>query len=296
MSEGFDYNEIFMGVMPKKKKSYKISFTDDYRLKRLTEAVKIKEGKMLDIGCGGGLLTESLRYYYPKTKIYGCDVSQTAIVYAKKFGSGKVSYGVIKNKKLPYKDNTFDVCLCLDVLEHVPDDNFFLKEVKRITKNGGKFFMVLPCEGQPFTYTWLFQKIRFGDKLTFKNWGHIHPEYTHKYVETLLRKHNFSIDDKAYSEHFFYQLVNFFTYFLPKEIMDCFLGKNAAKYYDRGVVEKEVCQKREDDFFDYIRKVWLSLGGFLNRSVTALEVESLKKVSVTAWKINLLAQVNKKNG
>src|SRR3989304_10014269 len=146
MSENFDYNEVFMGVLDGKKKDYKLSFKDDYRLKCLTEAVVLDRGTLLDIGCGGGVLTESLFYYYPKTKVSGCDVSKTAINYAKKFGSGKVSYSLINSKKLPYKDNSFDACICLDVMEHIPDVDFFLKEVKRILKKNGKLFLLVACE------------------------------------------------------------------------------------------------------------------------------------------------------
>ncbi len=291
--EVFDYNEVFMGVTHGKKGNYFISFEEDYRLKHLTDAVKAKSGKLVDLGCGGGLLTESLAYYYPKVKVFGCDVSRTAISYAKKFGSGKVNYDLIKNKKLPYKDNSFDVCICLDVLEHIPDVDYFLKEVKRILKNNGKFFLVIPCEGQPFTYTWFFQKLKMGDKLTFKNWGHIHPEFTHKSVTKLLETHGFSVLGKTYSEHIFHQLLNFFTYFLPKEILEFILKQNATKYYDRGIVEKVVKNDRKTDILDVIRETWLFIGTILSRLVITLDVLLLKRIPFTAWKINLYTVVNK---
>lgn len=293
MSEAFDYNEVFMGVINKKKKNYFLTFKDDYRLKFLTESVKIKNGRMLDIGCGGGLLTESLVYYYPKTKIYGYDVSKTAINYAKKFGSGKVTYSVAKNKKLPYRDNFFSVCICLDVMEHIPDIDFFLKEVKRILKKNGKFFLAVPCEGQQFTFTWLFQKIKIGNNLTYKNWGHIHPEFNHRSVIKLLETKGFNIEKKTYSEHLLYQVTNFFTYFLPKEILDLVLGKNAAKYYDRGVIEKELTHKRKEDIFDKLRKVWFFMGSIFYGLAADIEVGFLKKVPFTAWKIHLLSAVDK---
>lgn len=293
MSEEFDYNQVFMGVMHKKKRSYRLTFKDDYRLKRLTESVKLKEGRMLDIGCGGGLLTESLVYYYPKTRIYGYDISKTAIIYAKKFGSGKVTYAVAKNKRLPYRNNFFDVCICLDVMEHIPNVSFFLKEVKRVLKKNGKFFLVVPCEGQPFTFTWLFQKIKIGNQLTFKNWGHIHPEFTHRSVIKLLETRGFNIEKKTYSEHLLYQTTNFFTYFLPKEILDLVLGKNAVKYYDRGIVEKELRQERKEDIFDIIRKVWFAIGTVLNSLARCIEVDNFKNVPFTGWKIHLLSTVDK---
>ncbi|MBI2268239.1 MAG: class I SAM-dependent methyltransferase [Candidatus Blackburnbacteria bacterium] len=293
MGEKFDYDKVFMGVTPGKRKDYHLSVKDDYRLEHLTEAVRGKFGKLIDLGCGGGLLTESLVYYYPKTKIYGCDVSRTAISYAKKFGSGKVVYNVIKSKKLPYKNNFSDVCICLDVLEHVPDVDFFLKEVKRILKKDGRFFLIVPCEGQPFTYTWLFQKIKRGDKLTQKNWGHIHPEFTHKNIEDLLIKHEFFIERKTYGDHIFYQLFNLLPYFLVKEIMDLVLGKNAQKYYDRGIVDRVVKQERNTDIFDLIRGTWLFWGGILSRAIISTEMHLLKKVPFTAWKIFIYSGISK---
>lgn len=292
MSEDFDYNQVFMGVFPEKKKSYFRSFKDDYRLERLTESVKLKGGRILDVGCGGGLLTESLVYYYPKTKIYGYDVSKTAILYAKKFGSGKVTYNV-GSKKIPYKNDFFDVCICLDVMEHIPDVNFFLKEVKRVLKKDGKFFLVIPCEGQPFTFTWFFQKIKFGQNLTYKNWGHIHPEFTHQSIIKLLNENKFNVEYKTYSEHLLYQIVNFFTYFLPKEIMELLLGKNASKYYDRGIVEKEVKGQRKNELFDYVRKIWFVIGGGLNTTAMNIELKFFKHLPFTAWKLNVLAKVEK---
>lgn len=286
MSEEFDYNEVFMGVDPKRKKNYKLSFKDDYRLKRLTENIKLKKGRMLDIGCGGGLLTESLPFYYPEVKIYGYDVSKTAINYAKKFGSGKVTYKT-GNKRIPFSSNFFDVCICMDVMEHIPDVDFFLKEVKRVLKKEGSFFLVVPCEGQPFTFTWFFKKIGIGSNLTYKNWGHIHPEFTHEVVIKLLEKHKFKIENKSYSEHFFYQVANLLTYFLPKQIMDFCLGQNASKYYDRGVVEKQVKRERRKDIFDYIRTVWFIVGGFINNLAKVIEADNFKNIPFTGWKILL---------
>ena len=91
----------------------------------------------------------------------------------KKFGSGKATYDVLKGKKFPYKDSTFDACICLDVMEHVPDVNFFEGD-KTDSQTKWKVFLLVPCENQPMTYTWLFPKIGFG-RLTFKHWGHVHP-------------------------------------------------------------------------------------------------------------------------
>jgi 2-polyprenyl-3-methyl-5-hydroxy-6-metoxy-1,4-benzoquinol methylase len=292
MSEKFNYDNIFMGVMEGKRRSYRRSFKDDYRLKRLTEAVTIKNGQIVDIGCGGGILTESLHYYFPKAKLYGCDVSKTAIAYAKKFGSGRVTYRVMQDKKLPYKDNSLDVCVCLDVMEHIPDVNFFLKEVKRILKKDGQFFLLVPCEGESFTFTWLFQKIGIGNKLTYKNWGHIHPEFTHKSVEKLLVKHGFTIKRRTYSEHALYQIAMFFIYFFPKEIMEFFLKSKAEQYTDRAIVLSMNSKGKKNDPLMFFRKFWLRFTKIV-LFIPTYELELLKKIPYTAWKAHFLAIPNK---
>ena len=75
--------------------------------------------------------------------------------------------------------------------------------------------------------------------------------------------------------------------------MELFLGDNARKYYDRGIVEKEVKKKRKTDIFDLLRKAWLFTGGIFSRTALRMEVKFLKNVSFTAWKINLYATINK---
>ncbi len=289
--ENFNYEDIFMGVMEGKKKSYKRTFRQDYRLKRLTESIKNGNFKILDIGSGGGILTESLIYYYPKAKVYGCDVSKKAIEYARKSGSGRVTYSVIRNKRLPYNDNTFDVCICLDVMEHIPDVKFFLKEVKRILKKNGEFFLLVPCEGQPLTHTWLWQKIGIGNKMTFKRYGHIHPEYTHKYVINLLEKHGFQINKITYSEHIIYQIISLLVYFIPREIMDLILGKKVNLYTDAGVI-KFSKSKQSSGFILLFRSFWFKLIDFL-RLITLWELEVFKYFPITAWKIHVSTKVKK---
>lgn len=290
VNQKFNYEEGFMGVRENKPKTYKLSFREDYRLRSLVKTVHISDGNLLDIGCGGGRFTESLPYYFPKTNIFGCDISSMAISYAKKLGSSKVKYGVIKNSKLPYKNNLFDVCICLDVLEHVPNVNFFLSEVKRVLKRDGKFFLIVPCEGEKFTYTWFFQKIHLGQDLTYRYMGHIHPEFTHKSVINILKANEFEIQNTGYSEHALYQLMHLFIYFLPKFLLEVFLGKEKTKEYtNSNLIESP---KNNNNPFIIIRKFWFMFFDFMMMYPMYMETVVLNKFPPTAWKIHLLA--NKK--
>lgn len=286
--QSFDYEDVFMGVRDKKPKTYRLSFAQDYRLRSLVESIHLGSGRLLDIGCGGGRISETLPYYYKKGRIYGCDVSATAITYAKKMGSGRVTYKVSKTKKLPYSDNFFDVCICLDVLEHVPDVNFFLKEVRRVLKKGGVFFLIVPTEGEPGTFTWVFQKLGIGDHITFRFFGHIHPEFTHRYVEQLLIKHKFIIEEKKYSEHVFYQLAHLCIFYAPKLLMEVLLGrKKASEYTNSSLIRTP---KKGFDLLVLIRNAWFVFFDFMMERVMPIETRIFKHIPLTAWKLHVRAR------
>lgn len=233
------------------------------------------------------MLTESFPYYFPNAVIHGCDVSRTAISYAKKFGSGKILYGVIRGKHFPYKDNFFDISICLDVLEHVPDISYFLREVRRVLKKDGKFFLIVPCEGERFTFTWLFHKIGLGEKLTFKYFGHIHPEFTHDTVVKLLQRHNFIVERKTYSEHGIYQVLQYFIYFFPKILLEFIFGEQVMNQYSDSDIIRNSSRKRS--FLLVLRNLWFIFMRLV-RYPMYLETTILGNVSFGAWKIHVLAR------
>ena len=293
MKKVFDYEDHIMAVPSDTPPDYIRSFSDDYRIKRLVESLKNKKGFLLDIGCGGGILTESLTHYYPKMKINGCDISSKAIEYAKKYGHNKVTYKSYDGVTLPYSKNTFDVCTCFDVMEHVPDEINFLKEVRRVLKPGGRFFLIVPCEAERFTFTWFFQKIHSFSSLTFNEWGHVHPEFTHDKIITLLLSQGLKVKKKTYSEHVLYQIFNLVIYFIPKSFMNLILGsKKAVKYTDREVFRTKLKGKTNTDFMMIVRTVWMKVYNSFGTCLS-LETEICKNISYGAWKIHVLSVKNK---
>jgi 2-polyprenyl-3-methyl-5-hydroxy-6-metoxy-1,4-benzoquinol methylase len=290
-TQNFNYEKVSIAVNQDRSKGFhKKIFDLKPELRRVVEMVNLKKGKILDIGCGGGLMTECLPEYFPDAKIYGCDISQAAIQHARKYGNGKVSYKVMTNK-FPFPSNYFDACLCLDVLEHVPDDKFFLNEIKRILKKDGLFFSAIPCEGQAFTLSWFFKKIGFLKNLTLKHVGHIHPEYTHNYIVKLFESKNFKILQKKYSERIPVQFIRYFLFMIPKEILEFVLGsKKAAAYNDRSILERGTSGKR--DLFMYIRKFLFGIRS-MSKLIDDIDAEHLNGFSFGAWKINLLVKNGK---
>ncbi|MDD5071717.1 MAG: class I SAM-dependent methyltransferase [Patescibacteria group bacterium] len=91
----------------------------------------IKDGKVLDLGCGDGLFIELLRGREIGAK--GVDFSRTAIEKCKK--KGLEAYFINSDQEsLPIADNSFDYVTILDVLEHLPCPEKLLFEAKRISK------------------------------------------------------------------------------------------------------------------------------------------------------------------
>ena len=97
--------------------------------------------KILDIGCGGGLLSE------PMTKlgatVTGIDASSKNIEIAKlhaKKNKLKINYVNCSPEKLPEQEK-FDVILNMEIVEHVEDISLFLKSCSQLLKKEGLMFV-----------------------------------------------------------------------------------------------------------------------------------------------------------
>lgn len=105
---------------------------------------KGKKNIYLDLGCGEGDLVGRLTSHFDK--LIGSDIADNRLKIArKKNKSNKITF--INNdldKKLPYKDNSFDVITCLSVIEYVFDVYEFMKEVRRVLKPGGILILSTP--------------------------------------------------------------------------------------------------------------------------------------------------------
>lgn len=91
---------------------------------------------VLDIGSGVGLVD---RYIKGKIKnIYGVDVEE-GVVEKAKYNNPEVNYRMYDGAKLPFEDNTFDLCFAINVMHHVPPALWenFSKEMRRVLKPGG---------------------------------------------------------------------------------------------------------------------------------------------------------------
>ena len=109
---------------------------------KLKEKVKpLKKVKILDIGCGGGLLSEPMSRL--GAEVMGIDASDKNIKIAK-FHAKKDNLNIKYLCASPEKLNTstkFDVILNMEIVEHVKDVDFFLQSCSKLLKKNGIMFV-----------------------------------------------------------------------------------------------------------------------------------------------------------
>jgi len=101
----------------------------------------LKDIKILDIGCGGGLLSEPMCRL--GAKVTGIDASEKNIKVAKlhsEKNSLQIDYFCSSPEKFNTKDK-FDVILNMEIVEHVEDVNFFLESCCKLLKKNGLMFI-----------------------------------------------------------------------------------------------------------------------------------------------------------
>jgi len=101
------------------------------------------EGKrILDIGCGGGILSESLAL--EGATVVGIDLAEAGLEVAKLhlLESGlDIDYQFISAEELAQSEiESFDVITCLEMLEHVPDPSLIIEACSKLVKSNGRVF------------------------------------------------------------------------------------------------------------------------------------------------------------
>ena len=112
------------------------------RVNRVFGNNALRQQEVLEIGCGGGLISHELALR--QALIIGLDPAENALEVARakvrQSGLGQNAYfeqGYAE--KLPYADGSFSVIVCLDTLEHVSNLSTTLKEIARVLAPGGIF-------------------------------------------------------------------------------------------------------------------------------------------------------------
>lgn len=117
------------------------------------DRLRIRPGdRILDIGCGTGRhMGEALRL--PETRVFGLDRSvpdlltaRDRMMYQEDMGEcrGRWALGSSDITRIPFADDLFDLVICSEVLEHVPDQDRAILEIVRVLKPGGDLVVSVP--------------------------------------------------------------------------------------------------------------------------------------------------------
>jgi 2-polyprenyl-6-hydroxyphenyl methylase/3-demethylubiquinone-9 3-methyltransferase len=112
------------------------------RLEYIDRLVQLEGKRVLDVGCGGGILSESMSQ--KGAEVTGIDLGEKALSVARlhKLESGvEVDYRLVSVEALAQEmPQSFDVVTCMEMLEHVPDPAAIVHACIALLKPGGKVF------------------------------------------------------------------------------------------------------------------------------------------------------------
>jgi 2-polyprenyl-3-methyl-5-hydroxy-6-metoxy-1,4-benzoquinol methylase len=114
-----------------------------FRARLLTEVEPLAPGRILDAGCGEGHVTEWLREALPDSAVTGVDGRPEALEAFRVRNPG-VRAQVADLRSLPFGDGDFDLVVCAEVLEHLPEPGAVLRELDRVCS--GHLFLTVPHE------------------------------------------------------------------------------------------------------------------------------------------------------
>ncbi len=119
-----------------------------YRIISSVIGGRLKDARMLDIGCGNGVQT--VYFKDDVRRLVGLDMIPLQQTETPVDGA---AFDFIRGGalELPFKSDLFDVVTSIEVLEHLPDDGQAVSEAARVLKPGGVFFLTVPNKW------WLFE-------------------------------------------------------------------------------------------------------------------------------------------
>lgn len=160
-----------------------------------------KEGRVLELGCGGGGALANLVKNRNKLLTVS-DISFMAVHKSVNKSNGLQGLQM-NSESLPIQSGAISCVYSTEMLEHVPNPEAVIREVSRILKQGGIFVFSIPCGSSTFVEDFVVPILkgiickiaRLPPPMSYR--GHVHI-FTEKSICMLAEKYNFEVIDKRF--------------------------------------------------------------------------------------------------
>lgn len=160
-----------------------------------------KNSKILDIGCSSGILLKDLEDNgFAPENLFGIDISEKAIANCKR---NQLANTFVMDAQNITLNETFDVIIASDCLEHLQEDEKALKNWKSLLKSNGTMYVFVPA----FSFLWSYH-----DTI-----NHHFRRYTKRELKTKLQQQDFIITRASY-----WNFMLFFPILIIRKITNLF--------------------------------------------------------------------------
>jgi len=203
-----------------------LSYISRYRLlQKLLNPYELSNKIILDIGCNEGDLVDFLNINNVSFSYIGIDINFISLLSAKNKNLTVVQCD-LNNKALPFKDNSVDIVVCTEVLEHLINPKKIITEIHRIIKKDGIVIISLPNE-----YWWLNRlEVLFGYPIDkgglIYNYEHLHyPNF--KQIKEFIKYNDLEIIEERgwFIKEVEFVPIKVFLNLIPDKIANFFANK-----------------------------------------------------------------------
>lgn len=219
------------------------------------------EGEALNVGTGEGDYDHMVSQHVKR--LISCDINQDDLDFAKQFNADvpNVNYEIQDAMNLSYQDNRFELLVCLEVIEHVPDSVQLVKEWARVLAPNGTAIVSFPSNRFPFTYDPINRILQhFGTYVPigaygYGHWKLIDPTEFEQWIETA----GFEIVQKAPLSSYF---SSAFEFYYPS-IIQSLLKPNSGNAVGGKKKKLAVRPSRKDSWLGGVTDILISIDKLL---------------------------------
>jgi SAM-dependent methyltransferase len=120
-------------------------------VRQVVQSMRAEQSNVADLGCGSGVILSEILMLKRGWRGHGLDISQESIKYARKLAAHKgvkerASFQTGDIMTLPYADESLDLVVASEIIEHMPEPLKVISEIRRTLRVGGKLVLTMPVE------------------------------------------------------------------------------------------------------------------------------------------------------